>query len=115
MIRCSLWKLRLSTRCVNSTCRLGSANSAKAPIEASELRTSSGEVARLKETIDRLLVEQQRLALRVEDFERTQSDLDLVYVGTENDVIMIEGAANEVPEADFVKALEFAHDAEVGM
>lgn len=51
------------------------ANSAKAPIEASELRTSSGEVARLKETIDRLLVEQQRLALRVEDFERTQSDL----------------------------------------
>jgi polyribonucleotide nucleotidyltransferase len=41
--------------------------------------------------------------------ERMQSDLDLVYVGTENDVIMIEGAANEVPEADFVKALEFAH------
>src|SRR5437762_9177665 len=27
----------------------------------------------------------------------------------ENDVIMIEGAANEIPEADFVKALEFAH------
>src|SRR6202022_1307546 len=41
--------------------------------------------------------------------ERTQSDLDLVYVGTENDVIMIEGAGNEIPEADFVKALEFAH------
>ena len=41
--------------------------------------------------------------------ERTQSDLDLVYVGTENDVIMIEGAANELPEAEFVKALEFAH------
>ena len=41
--------------------------------------------------------------------EREQSDLDLVYVGTENDVIMIEGAANEVPEAEFVKALEFAH------
>jgi polyribonucleotide nucleotidyltransferase len=41
--------------------------------------------------------------------EREQSDLDLVYVGTENDVIMIEGAAKEVPEADFVKALEFAH------
>jgi polyribonucleotide nucleotidyltransferase len=40
--------------------------------------------------------------------EREQSDLDLVYVGTENDVLMIEGAANEVPEADFVKALEFA-------
>jgi polyribonucleotide nucleotidyltransferase len=41
--------------------------------------------------------------------ERELSDLDLVYVGTENDVIMIEGAANEVPEADFIKALEFAH------
>jgi polyribonucleotide nucleotidyltransferase len=41
--------------------------------------------------------------------ERTQSDLDLVYVGTENDVIMIEGAAKEVPEVEFVRALEFAH------
>ena len=41
--------------------------------------------------------------------EREQSDLDLIYVGTENDVIMIEGAAKELPEADFVKALEFAH------
>src|SRR5438067_2450150 len=41
--------------------------------------------------------------------ERQQSDLDLVYVGMENDVIMIEGAANEIPEADFGKALEFAH------
>ena len=41
--------------------------------------------------------------------ERAQSDLDLVYVGTENDVIMIEGSAQELPEAEFVKALEFAH------
>ncbi len=41
--------------------------------------------------------------------ERAQSDLDLVYVGTENDVIMIEGSARELPEAEFVKALEFAH------
>jgi polyribonucleotide nucleotidyltransferase len=41
--------------------------------------------------------------------ERLESDLDLIYVGLENDVIMIEGAANEIPEADFVKALEFAH------
>jgi polyribonucleotide nucleotidyltransferase len=47
--------------------------------------------------------------------ERMQSDLDLVYVGTENDVIMIEGAAHEMPEADFLKALEFAqgHAAEM--
>ncbi|HAF03376.1 MAG TPA: polyribonucleotide nucleotidyltransferase [Spartobacteria bacterium] len=42
--------------------------------------------------------------------ERTQSDLDLVYVGIENDVLMIEGAANELPETDFIKALEFAHE-----
>src|SRR6187455_807380 len=41
--------------------------------------------------------------------ERADSDLDLVYVGTENDVIMIEGSALEIPEADFIKALEFAH------
>ena len=41
--------------------------------------------------------------------ERVQSDLDLVYVGTENDVIMIEGSAKEMPEAEFMKALEFAH------
>ena len=42
--------------------------------------------------------------------ERQQSALDLVYVGLENDVIMIEGAANELPEGDFLKALEFAHE-----
>ena len=41
--------------------------------------------------------------------ERAKSDLDLIYVGTENDVIMIEGSAHELPEAEFVKALEFAH------
>src|SRR5438067_1874512 len=41
--------------------------------------------------------------------DRLQSDLDLIYVGTENDVIMIEGAANELREAEFLKALEFAH------
>jgi polyribonucleotide nucleotidyltransferase len=41
--------------------------------------------------------------------QRAESDLDLVYVGTESDVIMIEGSARELPEAEFVKALEFAH------
>jgi hypothetical protein len=51
------------------------ANSAKAPIEVTGLRTSSDEAARLQETIDKLLLEQQRLAQRVEDFEHTQSDL----------------------------------------
>ena len=42
--------------------------------------------------------------------ERAESDLDLVYVGIENDVIMIEGSAQELPEAEFIKALEFAHE-----
>src|SRR5499433_1118883 len=41
--------------------------------------------------------------------DRVHSDLDLIYVGTENDVIMIEGAANQLPEAEFIQALEFAH------
>jgi polyribonucleotide nucleotidyltransferase len=42
--------------------------------------------------------------------EREVSDLDLVYVGSDNDVIMIEGSANELPEEEFIKALEFAHE-----
>jgi polyribonucleotide nucleotidyltransferase len=37
------------------------------------------------------------------------SDLDLVYVGTEKDVCMIEGSGREVPEAEFNQALDFAH------
>jgi len=41
--------------------------------------------------------------------ERAESDVDLIYVGTENDMIMIEGSAQEVPEAEFVEALTFAH------
>lgn len=40
--------------------------------------------------------------------QRADSDLDIVYVGNENDVVMIEGAADEVPEEDFIRALEFA-------
>jgi len=42
--------------------------------------------------------------------ERELSDLDLVYVGDGDKVIMIEGAANELPEADFIKALDFARE-----
>ena len=36
------------------------------------------------------------------------SDLDIVYVGNATDVIMIEGAAKELPEEQFVEALHFA-------
>lgn len=42
--------------------------------------------------------------------QRLESDLDLVYVGNKTDVIMIEGAANELPEDQFVKALFFAQE-----
>jgi polyribonucleotide nucleotidyltransferase len=42
--------------------------------------------------------------------QREVSDLDLVYVGNKTDVIMIEGAANELPEEEFIKALEFAQE-----
>jgi polyribonucleotide nucleotidyltransferase len=41
--------------------------------------------------------------------ERASSDLDLVYVGTKDECIMIEGEANQIPEAEFIAALEFAH------
>src|SRR5262249_52902974 len=43
-------------------------------------------------------------------FERAESDLDLIYVGSESDVVMIEGSAKEISEADFNAALRFAHD-----
>ena len=42
--------------------------------------------------------------------EREESDLDLVYVGNKTDVIMIEGAADQIPEDDFIKALYFAQE-----
>jgi polyribonucleotide nucleotidyltransferase len=38
------------------------------------------------------------------------SDIDLVYVGTEKDILMIEGSAKELPEAEFKSALAFAQE-----
>lgn len=40
--------------------------------------------------------------------ERQTSDLDLMYVGDGERVIMIEGAADELPEADFIAAIDAA-------
>jgi len=40
--------------------------------------------------------------------QREESDLDLIYVGNKTDVIMIEGAADELPEEEFIKALHHA-------
>ncbi|NDB76615.1 MAG: polyribonucleotide nucleotidyltransferase, partial [Verrucomicrobia bacterium] len=43
--------------------------------------------------------------------QMAESDLDLVYVGNEKDVVMIEGGADEITEADLNDALRFAHEA----
>ncbi len=37
------------------------------------------------------------------------SDLDLTYCGSRSKVMMIEGAANEMPEAEFIEAMKAAH------
>lgn len=41
--------------------------------------------------------------------ERQFSELDLVYAGSEREIIMIEGSGHQVPEEKFVEALHFAH------
>jgi polyribonucleotide nucleotidyltransferase len=42
--------------------------------------------------------------------QMAESDLDLVYVGNENDLVMYEGSAKEISEADFNAALKFAQE-----
>lgn len=42
--------------------------------------------------------------------EQAGSDLDLVYVGNEKDVVMFEGSAREITEADFNAALRYAQE-----
>ena len=41
--------------------------------------------------------------------QRAKSDLDLVYSGTRERFLMMEGAANEISEADFLAAMKIAH------
>ena len=38
------------------------------------------------------------------------SSLDLIYVGNEKEMMMIEGSADQLPESRFIEALEFAHE-----
>lgn len=40
-----------------------------------------------------------------------ESDLDLIYVGDENNVVMFEGSADEISEDDFSAAMQFAQAA----
>ena len=42
--------------------------------------------------------------------EQAESDLDLVYVGNDKDIVMYEGAAKEISEADFNAALVYAQE-----
>ena len=42
--------------------------------------------------------------------QREHSQLDLVFAGTKDQVIMIEGSANELPEEDFIAALRVAQE-----
>ena len=37
-----------------------------------------------------------------------ESDMDMIVAGTATDIIMVEGGTHEIPEADMLKALEFA-------
>ncbi len=41
--------------------------------------------------------------------QQFESRLDLIYVGNERDMMMIEGSGDQIPEARFFEALEFAH------
>jgi len=42
--------------------------------------------------------------------QMAESDLDLVYVGNEKELVMFEGSAKEISDADFNAALQFAHE-----
>lgn len=42
--------------------------------------------------------------------QQLESDLDLVYVGNEEEMMMIEGSAKEIPENRFIEALDYAHE-----
>ncbi len=39
------------------------------------------------------------------------SSLDMIYVGNDKHMLMIEGSADQLPEEEFIKALEFGHQA----
>jgi len=42
--------------------------------------------------------------------ELSESDMNIVVAGTKDAIVMVEGGANEVPEAEIVDALMFAHE-----
>jgi polyribonucleotide nucleotidyltransferase len=42
--------------------------------------------------------------------QMVDSDLDIVYVGNDHDLVMFEGSGKEISEADFNAALKFGHE-----
>lgn len=42
--------------------------------------------------------------------QQFQSSLDLIYVGNENEMMMIEGSADQISEERFLEAIKFAHE-----
>ncbi len=50
------------------------------------------------------------LILNPTNSQRELSDMDLVVVGTEKAITMVEASAHEVPEAEIVQALEVGHE-----
>ena len=50
------------------------------------------------------------LVLNPNNDQLFESTLDLVYVGSEKEMLMIEGSADQLPEARFIEALELAHE-----
>ena len=53
---------------------------------------------------------QRRIVVNPTNEQMYDSTLDLIYVGNENEMMMIEGSADQMPEDRFVEALEFAHE-----
>ena len=43
--------------------------------------------------------------------QMTDSDIDIIYVGSKSDLVMFEGSSKEISEADFMAALKFGHEA----
>ncbi len=43
--------------------------------------------------------------------QMAESDVDIIYVGSQTDLVMFEGSSKEISEADFLSALKFGHDA----
>jgi polyribonucleotide nucleotidyltransferase len=52
-----------------------------------------------------------RFVLNPGHSEMAKSDLDLIYAGTRDRFLMMEGSASEISEADFLAALQFGQEA----